>query len=157
MKNVIIDEYIPKRQTKGSAGYDIYAIEDMTITDSFRVFDTGVVFDGSENPRCNNLYNLSDIYFKQWVGLIFPRSSYGFKHGLQFANTVCVIDRDYRDTIKISMKARETFRINKGSRFAQIIFMPVGVLDNEVEPTATRDGGIGSTDKKCKTLDDYKE
>ena len=157
MKNIIISEYMPRRQTKGSAGYDIYAVEDMGISDSFRVFDTGVVFDGTEKPSFFNEYTISKVYPKDWVAFIFPRSSYGFKYGLQFANTVCVIDKDYRDTIKISLKAQYPFRINKGDRFAQLIFMPICFLDNEIIPTANRSGGIGSTDKKPVTLDDFKE
>jgi len=98
-------EMIPARQTLGSAGYDIYATEDMCIERWFKTFDTGVCFDGEECPVFDFNVELEDklhdCFPQEWVALIFPRSSYGFKYGLKFANTVCVIDKDYRDTIKL--------------------------------------------------------
>lgn len=149
MKNKIRTELIPCRQTLHSAGYDIYANEDMDIERWFKTFDTGVCFDGEECPVItyeNEGSNIKhELYPKTWVGMIYPRSSMGFKYGLRFANTVCIIDQDYRDTIKISLAGERAFRIKKGDRYAQIIFMPVANLLDEEEPTKERSGGIGST------------
>lgn len=158
MKNIIENEYVPKRATQKSAGYDIYAIEDMTLCPGvFKTFDTGVVFEDSDM-----LFNVSGQVQKatkshkarikanvnqvlEYVGLIFPRSSYGFKYGLKFANSICVIDQDYRDTIKLSITVDKEVNINKGDRIAQLIFVPWLVLGNEIPPKDTRGGGIGST------------
>lgn len=150
MENLINSEFVPKRQTTGSAGYDIYAVGDMDIQPWFKSFDTGVCFDGEEVPCfeyencCND--NKFELYPKEWVGLILPRSSFGFKHGLRFANTMCVIDQDYRDTIRLSISADHPFTIRKGERYAQLIFIPHLVLLDEDVPVKERGGGIGSTD-----------
>lgn len=151
MKNIINSEFIPKRQTTGSAGYDVYAVEDMNVERWFKTFDTGVCFDGEETPymcyekdMSNSIYN---IYLGTWVAMLYPRSSMGFKHGLKFATTTSIIDKDYRDTIKLSIAADHPFTIKKGERYAQLIFMPHGILLEEDIPTAKRGGGIGSTDQ----------
>lgn len=151
MENLLNSEFVPKRQTTGSAGYDIYAVGDMDIQPWFKSFDTGVCFDGEECPLINvqieNGSIFHQLYPKSWVGLILPRSSFGFKHGLRFANTMCVIDQDYRDTIRLSIAADHPFTIRKGERYAQLIFIPNLVLLNEEEPVKERSGGIGSTDQ----------
>lgn len=149
MKNNLSPDFIPCRQTKGSVGYDIYAVEDMTIEPWYKTYDTGVCFTGEECPvteveHCG-LDTDDEIYPKEWVALIVPRSSMGFKHGLHFANTICVIDKDYRDTIKIMMKAEHSFNISKGERYAQMLFIPHCILLDEIEPVNERSGGIGST------------
>ena len=150
MKNVINSEYTPKRQTTGSAGYDIYANEDMDVQRWFKTYDTGICFDGEECPvityENERESTKHEFYPDQWVAMIYPRSSMGFKYGLKFANTVCIIDQDYRDTIKISLAGERAFTIKKGERYAQIIFMPCCNLLDEEEPTKERGGGIGSTD-----------
>lgn len=152
MDNKYGEEFVPKRATKFSAGYDLYAVEDMLIEPWTRVFDTGVYFDGSEElymilgfADCSYPKTYETKNLEQWVALILPRSSYGFKYGLKFANTVCVIDKDYRDTIKVSLSANHKFTIRKGERFGQMIFIPYGVLINEIKPESERNGGIGST------------
>lgn len=145
---------IPARQTIHSAGYDLEAIEDMIIEPWGKTFDTCIRFDGEEVPVIQYEGYGSDqvleFYPKEWVALIVPRSSYGFKHGLQMCNTICVIDQDYRDTIKVRMRADHSFKISKGERFAQMIFIPHCVLLDEIPPTKERTGGIGST-----TLEDF--
>lgn len=160
MNNDYGNEFIPRRQTTKSVGYDIYAVEDMLIEPWGKTFDTGVRFTGEEVPLIrtdtntytkisgtlyNKYINEEEIYPKEWVALIVPRSSMGFKHGLQMANTICVIDSDYRDTIKVKMKADHRFTITKGERYAQMIFLPHCILLDEIEPVKERSGGIGST------------
>ena len=138
----------------------------MTITDYYKVYDTGVVLDNEciynsfhqvVNPKSSKMLTRINFY-QHYVAMIFPRSSMGFKHGLQFANTVCIIDQDYRDTIKISLKADHCFNIKKGERYAQLVFIPIGINLNEIRPTEIRKGGVGSTDiKSTKTLEEYNE
>lgn len=149
MRSQKSNEFEPRRQTIGSAGYDMYAVEDMKIERWYQTFDTEVYFDGEECPVIEGTKSgsdkLYDYYPKEWVALILPRSSMGFNNGLRFANTVCVIDKDYRDTIKVRMRCDIPFTINKGERFAQMIFIPYCILLDEIEPTKERSGGIGST------------
>ena len=159
MKNIINEEFIPKRQTMGSAGYDIYAVEDMKITNHFKVFDTGVCLENTDlvyntihYPKSKNMnsFNTRVEFFQHWHAQIHPRSSYAIKKGMQVAN-ISIIDQDYRDTIKIAIKSDEPFTISKGDRYAQMIFIPNAIILGEVRPNAHRDGGIGSTDKDKQT------
>lgn len=148
MKNILNSELIPRRQTTGSAGYDIYAVEDICITpNQYTTVDTGVVLEEEVMTlKCG--YPCEDICkceTDNFVALIMPRSSMGFKYGLRFSNTVCVIDKDYRDTIKLSMKSDVEFMIKAGERYAQLIFVPYLTCLYEIKPTAERCGGIGST------------
>ncbi|MDR0943441.1 MAG: deoxyuridine 5'-triphosphate nucleotidohydrolase, partial [Ruminococcus sp.] len=68
--------YLPKRATKGSAGYDFFAPEDITIPGTIK---TGIRVKIKEG----------------YVLCIFPRSGLGFKYGMSLSNTVGIIDSDY--------------------------------------------------------------
>ena len=156
MKNVINEEFTPRRATQKSAGYDIFVNENITLCPGeYKTLDTGVVFEDTDR-----LFNITGLAVEkkdhrklktevnmnvEYVGLIFPRSSYGFKYGLRFANSICVIDQDYRDTIKLNVTVDNTLNLVKGDRIAQIIFVPWLVLGNEIVPENIRSGGIGST------------
>ena len=140
MYNIKGEEFSPRRATIGSAGYDFIATEDMTIQPYPQVFDTFVKFDGTETIKFDT-FGVTD----NWLAILLPRSSMGFKHGLKFENTMAVIDKDYRDTIKVSLTANHSFTINKGERYAQMIFVPFGIDCTEIIPMRKRDGGLGST------------
>ena len=90
---------------------------------------------------------------RKFVGLIMPRSGMGSKYRIGLANTVGVIDADYRGEIKVVLvnDGREEVVIEKYDRICQLLIVPVelqsmrkvGLLDD----TARGDGGFGSTDK----------
>lgn len=140
-KAVYDDIVLPKRATKGSAGYDFFAIEDISLSTGETILvPTGI------RVKIEN----------GWVLSIFPRSGLGFKHRLQLDNTVGIIDSDYYGSsneghmfIKITCDAKteKTVSIKKGEGIAQGIFLQFG-LAKEDEVTAKRDGGFGSTTKK---------
>ena len=132
------DIKLPKRATKGSAGYDFflpYSIEiqpHKTITIS-----TGI--------RCKMDSN--------YVLMIHPRSGLGFKYGLRLNNSVGIIDSDfyYSDNegnikIKLYNPSDEIIYLLKGVAFCQGIFLPYGIAEEE-EITTIRNGGLGSTSK----------
>lgn len=128
---------LPIRATSGSAGYDFYSPFDITINPGETVLiPTGI--------RC--WINEGD-----WVLMIFPRSSLGFKYQLCLANTVGIIDSDYyyaknegHIMIKLVNRGDKTVEIKTGDRFVQGIFFPYGVTIND-DTTAVRTGGFGST------------
>lgn len=133
---------LPKRATTGSAGYDFYAPADITIEKGKSVLiPTGI------RSRIDN----------GWVLNIFPRSGLGFKHRVQLDNTVGIIDSDYYNSsneghimIKLSCDAHDdghTVSVAAGDGFAQGIFMPFGIT-NDDDTDGVRDGGFGSTTKK---------
>jgi dUTP pyrophosphatase len=147
MKCKFGDEYIPKRATPGSAGYDFFSPvkrEIMPIevkaVDEFQYIDTGVYLEDGDLAEDEVL-------------LILPRSSFGMKYGFYLANGVGVIDSDYRDTIKVYFNTEKSIlTLNKGDRFLQGIVVKTGTIGGKKraeEDTVRkkRRGGYGSTDK----------
>lgn len=71
---------LPKRATRGSAGYDFFSPVDFELKPGETIkIPTGI-----------RVFIESD-----WVLNIFPRSGLGFKFRLQMNNTVGIIDSDY--------------------------------------------------------------
>ncbi len=132
---------LPKRATAGSAGYDFYAPENITLTEGkSTLIPTGI------RSKIEN----------GWVLSIYPRSGLGFKHRVQLDNTVGIIDADYYGAdneghimIKLSCDAHDeghTVSLSKGDGFAQGIFTQFGItLDDTADEIRT--GGFGSTTK----------
>lgn len=88
-----------------------------------------------------------------FVGLVFNRSSQG-KIGVQIANSVGVIDSDYRGNIKVLLKntGDDPYTINQfETRIAQLVIVPVLLADyvdthpDDWENTQRGTGGFGST------------
>jgi dUTP pyrophosphatase len=91
-----------------------------------------------------------------WVLAVFPRSSLGFKYRLQLNNTVGIIDSDYFFSdneghifIKLTNDTKEdkTVELSEGAGFAQGIFFPFGITEDD-DCSEQRNGGFGSTDSK---------
>ncbi|MCF0135459.1 MAG: deoxyuridine 5'-triphosphate nucleotidohydrolase [Lachnospiraceae bacterium] len=131
---------LPKRATTGSAGYDFMLPYDLTLKAG----------EGALVPTGIRAWMRQD-----YVLLLMPRSSLGFKFRLQLDNTVGVIDSDYYGSdneghirIKITNDSREakTLELKAGAGLAQGIFLPYGTAEEE-EVTRVRNGGLGSTDK----------
>jgi dUTP pyrophosphatase len=137
----IYDEIkLPRRATSGSAGYDFFSTVDVELKPGESVkIPTGVrvrIDDG-------------------WVLKLYPRSGLGFKFRLQLNNTVGIIDSDYYNSdneghifIKITNDSNEgkTVKLEKGSGFAQGIFVEYGITEDD-DAAGFRNGGFGSTGK----------
>jgi dUTP pyrophosphatase len=133
---------VPKRATKGSAGLDLYANDDVTLIPGkrFRI-PTGLFL---EIPP--------SIY-----GRIACRSGLAYKGMDVFGG---VIDSDYRAEVGVLgvWFGDEEYVIKKGDRCAQIIFefvadlylnLPLVEVESIHNLSKTdRDGGFGSTGKK---------
>jgi dUTP pyrophosphatase len=87
-------------------------------------------------------------------GALYPRSGNATKRGLVLANTVGIVDADYRGPVIIALKntSDQIQIIEQGERIAQLIVQPFNpVLFNEVESigtTARGNGGFGSSGTK---------
>lgn len=134
------DIVLPKRGTRGSAGYDFVAPYDIVVKPG----ESLVVCSG---VRCNMQEN--------WVLKAYPRSSSGTRYRLQFNNTIPVIDSDYYYTdneghimFKIFNDSREgkVFKLNKGEKLCQGVFVEYGITYDDCV-TTSRTGGFGSTGK----------
>lgn len=129
---------IPKYQTSGSAGLDLYAFLDESIVlkkNEIVLVPTG-------------------IYLEIPIGYeaqIRSRSSLALKNGIFCLNSPGTIDSDYRGEIKVILASfnNDSFIINNGDRIAQMVFSKFEhVVFNEVgelSSTERGEGGFGST------------
>lgn len=131
---------LPRRATRGSAGYDFFAPFSFTLQPAATIkIPTGIRVKMDQD----------------WVLKLYPRSGLGFKYRLQMNNTVGIIDSDYFDSdneghifIKMTNDSNEgkTVEVAQGTGFAQGIFLEYGItVDDDVE--SIRNGGFGSTTK----------
>ena len=138
LRNIYDSLKLPKRATKGSAGYDFFAPIDFSLEPGETVkIPTGI-----------RVKIATD-----WVLKCYPRSGLGFKYRLQLNNTVGIIDSDYYMSdneghifAKITNDSKEGKSVNipAGTGFMQGIFIEYGItVDDEV--TEARNGGFGST------------
>lgn len=140
IKDIYAHLQLPKRATKGSAGYDFYTPVDIQLKPGETIkIPTGI--------RCE--------MNERWVLMIYPRSGLGFKFRLQLNNTVGVIDSDYFYSdneghifIKITNDSNEgkVVDVKAGQGFAQGIFIQYGITEDD-DVTEERNGGFGSTTK----------
>ena len=90
---------------------------------------------------------------KGYVGLIYIRSSLGAKHGITLANSVGVIDCDYRGELMVFVTNTSSMKytVRPGDRFAQLVITKYEQFPiEECEELSTTDrgsGGFGSTNK----------
>ena len=131
---------LPKRATKGSAGYDFFAPFSFSLPPGATIkIPTGIRVKMDED----------------WVLKIYPRSGLGFKYRLQMNNTVGIIDSDYFNSdneghifIKMTNDSNEgkTVEVAQGTGFAQGIFVEYGITEDD-DANGVRMGGFGSTTK----------
>jgi dUTP pyrophosphatase len=128
------DAKCPFRASEMAAGYDLYAFSysfhEHTVT-----YHTKVAM---EIP-------------KGYTGLLFPRSSV-YKTGMHLANSVGVIDSDYRGEIMFKYYVNDWQTIyEKGERVGQIVIVPTPDIEFELtdmlSDTLRSGGGFGSTGK----------
>ena len=144
VKKLREDAVLPSCATEESAGYDLYATEDMTI----EAGENGAVHTGIAVELVGK--SVSDKY----AILIFARSGLACKRGLAPANCVGVVDEDYRGEVIVCLhnSTSEVAEIQKGERVAQLIVTPIvkpwieagGTLSD----TTRGAGGFGSTGTK---------
>lgn len=131
---------LPKRATKGSAGYDFYS---------------PISFELKPNETLNIPTGIRVSVAEGWFLSIYPRSGLGFKFRMQLNNTVGIIDSDYYYSdneghmfIKFTNATNENkvISVNSGEGFAQGIFIPFGITEDD-DCDGIRNGGFGSTNK----------
>lgn len=128
----------PRRATRESAGYDIFAPTDIYLKPGEEIkVPTGI----------RAFMNKGEVL------LIMPRSGIGFKHYCRLANTVGVIDSDYAKSdneghifVKLRNEGDKDMAIKEGEAMCQAIFMPFLLVDgDDFESGDERNGGLGST------------
>lgn len=138
--NIYENIKLPKRATKGSAGYDFYAPIDFTLEPHQTIkIPTGIKVKIQEG----------------WVLGLYPRSGLGFKYRLQLNNTVGIIDSDYYNSdneghifVKLTNDSNENKKVvlKAGQGMVQGIFFEFGIVEDD-DVNEERNGGFGSTTK----------
>lgn len=103
-----------------------------------------------------------------YAALLLPRSGLGFKFGVEFNNTIGLIDSDYRGELVAAMRLKQTtsdirtehaevyftgeLKFKAGDRIAQLAIVPIPQATftavDDLDDTKRGDGGIGSTGKE---------
>lgn len=124
----------PTRATDGSAGFDLYAVDNHTVWPGARVkIPTGIQLDIPEG----------------YAGFIWPRSGMAIKHG--FDILAGLIDSDFLGEVMVAgiNHGDRMFEIRRGDRVAQIVFSPVLTLSKIVSDIGKESergaGGFGSS------------
>ena len=139
MKVKLVNEYaqLPTRGSEDAAGLDLYCPFHIKVpADSQKKIPLGVAV---EIPKGH-------------MGLLVPRSSMS-KTPLRCANSVGIIDEDHRGELSIVYEnvSCKDYEIARGDRIAQLIIVPIAVVDVEEAQTLSEtergDGGYGSTGK----------
>lgn len=130
---------IPERKTEFSAGFDLCACNDEDIvihSGEIKKIGTGLAVEPSD---------------KNVVLLVFARSGIASKSGVTLANSVGVIDSDYRGEIIVPLinNGKKDFIVTKDMRMAQLVCMPVlfpeSAEKTELSDTLRGTKGFGST------------
>ena len=127
---------LPSYAHPGDAGMDIRSIEDLVIDPGARkLVRTGLVM------------MLPPGYEAQ----VRPRSGLALRNGVTVLNTPGTIDEGYRGEVGVVLAnfGSEPFRVEKGSKIAQIVVAPCTRAEIEetveIDSTERGEGGFGST------------
>lgn len=137
----LYNEYkMPVRQTKKSAGYDFFAIEDISIKPGeIKKIPTGI----------------KAIFEEDETLMIFVRSSMGFKWNVRMCNQVGIIDSDFYNNpeneghiwFALQNHGDKEFKVKKGESFGQGLFFKYLTVDDEEEIVTDRVGWSGKPDE----------
>ena len=125
---------LPHYATDGSAGLDMRAVIDETLTvepGQTVLVPTGLAI------------HIGD---PSLAAVLLPRSGLGHKHGLVLGNLTGLIDSDYQGQVFISCwnRGAAAYSIEPGERIAQMVFVPVEqVRFNVVEEFDDSERGAG--------------
>ena len=127
----------PVRAHDGDAGFDLHAVESVTIEPGDRAsVGTGIAVAIPEGH----------------AGLVVPRSGLAARHGIALVNAPGLIDAGYRGELRVLLwngDRREPFAVEPGDRIAQLVIVRVEgpALEEvqELDETARGEGGFGST------------
>lgn len=132
---------LPKYQSMFSAGADLMAAIDEPITikpHQRALIPTGIAIEPSDNG----------------IGaFLFARSGLAAKQGICLANSVGVVDADYRGEIKAALlnTSDTEYTVQPFERICQLVIMPIiqaeFLVADEINDTERGAGGFGSTGK----------
>jgi dUTP pyrophosphatase len=128
---------LPRRAQPGDAGYDLCALEPVSIAPGERAMvRTGIAIE------------LPDGH----AGWVVPRSGLAARHGVALVNAPGLIDAGYRGEVKVLLlntDRTDRFEADAGERIAQLVIAAVAapevVETDALTDSARAEGGFGST------------
>lgn len=138
-RRLLPEAQAPARAHDGDAGYDLRSVEDLGLPPGGRALVR---------------IGVSLAIPEGFAGLVLPRSGLAMRHGVAPVNTPGLIDSGYRGEIMVPLinhDREETFRVEKGMRIAQLLFVRVeaaafaGVDLLEAGTDGRGEGGFGSS------------
>ncbi len=127
---------IPKYQTEGSSGFDLHAVEEVTIkSHSVGLVETGI---------CLSL----EVGYELQVR---TRSGLALNHQVMVLNSPGTVDNDYRGEIKVILAnlSDKDFKVQVGDRIAQGVVQKTYKAEfiecERLDETSRGSGGFGST------------
>lgn len=136
--DAILEEIpLPKRATKGSAGYDVCTPYDIDL-------EPGEEINVPTGLKCK--------IENGWALFALPKSGLGFKYYTRLANTIGLIDEDYYNNenneghmwVKMRNEGDKPLHVDAGKGICQMVFLPYGITFDD-EADGERKGGFGST------------
>lgn len=130
---------MPYRATPDSAGMDVYACLEHDVVmqpGDIQKIPTGLAVAPSR---------------KDVALLLFPRSGLSTKYGITLANSVGLIDSDYRGELLVALihLGKEPFTVQDGMRIAQLVCVPILVPElkqtEQLDATQRGAGGFGAS------------
>jgi dUTP pyrophosphatase len=139
LRRLVPGAAVPERAHLGDAGYDLRSVER---------------FDLAPGGRALVRTGISVAIPEGYAGLVLPRSGLAIRHGISLVNTPGLIDSGYRGEIRVPLinhDRQETFRIEEGTRIAQLVlvraavayFAEVEFLESAADGRG--EGGFGSS------------
>ncbi len=136
IKRIKENAIMPMYAHEGDSGVDLFSTEDYVLKPGERVLvSTGLVM---SIP-------------KGYEGQVRPKSGLALKNGISVCNTPGTVDSGYRGEIGVIAinLGKETFRIERGKKIAQMVFCKVEEAEfedaDELDDTKRGGGGFGST------------
>ncbi|HET7269704.1 MAG TPA: dUTP diphosphatase [Rubrobacter sp.] len=138
-RRLVPEARMPERAHAGDAGYDLRSVEQVDLPPGGRAL-----------VRTGISVAIPDGY----AGLVLPRSGLAVRHGISLVNTPGLIDSGYRGEIQVPLinhDLKETFRIEEGTRIAQLVLVQAfAAAFTEVESLESSsdgrgEGGFGSS------------
>jgi dUTP pyrophosphatase len=128
---------LPVRAHDGDAGYDLHALEPVTLAPGARAMvRTGIAV---ELPAGH-------------AGLVLPRSGLAARHGIALVNAPGLIDAGYRGELAVLLlntDRESAYEVAAGDRIAQLVVVAVAapaiVEADALAATVRGEGGFGSS------------
>lgn len=126
----------PKKATEFSSGFDLQSVvDDIVLPGEYKLIPTGIKMAIQPGYECQ----------------IRPRSGLALKNGITVLNSPGTIDADYRGEVGVIIinHGKQEFKIEKGMRIAQAIFIQVPSVEllqvEHLDKTQRNENGFGST------------